>query len=91
MIDALEDEDLAINKVLALCWNEMKSIGEEDKDGDDKRIAWLKVIFDYGDVELFRTMTDVAQIIKRIRKWVVDAYREDKNSPIILYSLQVCA
>ncbi|KAF3910511.1 hypothetical protein ABW21_db0200012 [Orbilia brochopaga] len=89
MIQAIDDDDITVTKALSACWQEMKAITDDDKDGDEKRIAWLKTIFDNGDDELFRMMTGISQIIKRIRKWMVDAWREDKVSVVILHGLQV--
>ncbi|KAF3940320.1 hypothetical protein ABW19_dt0201057 [Dactylella cylindrospora] len=89
MIKALEDDEISVTKALSLCWAEMKGIAEDDKDTEEKRIAWLKTIFDNGFEELFKLMTEAAPVVKRIRKWMVDGWREDKNNPIILYCLQV--
>ncbi|EPS39437.1 hypothetical protein H072_6760 [Dactylellina haptotyla CBS 200.50] len=89
LVKVIEDDQISVTKAVSGCWNEMKAISEEDKDGDEKRIAWLKTIFDNGFDEFFRLMTKIPQIIKRIRKWMVEAWREDKMSAIILHGLQV--
>ncbi|KAF3922489.1 hypothetical protein AA313_de0209164 [Arthrobotrys entomopaga] len=89
LVKTIEDEELGVGKMLAVCWTEMKAIPEDDKDGEEKRVAWLKTVFDNGFDDFFRVMTTVSQIVKRIRKWMVDAWREDKMSAIILHGLQV--
>lgn len=86
---AFANEDLTNVELIKLCWNEIKDLLEEDADYDAKRIAWLKTVFDDGFDDLYRLMTDVPHIIKRLRRWLVASWKADKNSPIILYTLQV--
>ncbi|RVD83789.1 uncharacterized protein DFL_005566 [Arthrobotrys flagrans] len=89
MLDVLEDDDIPASKVLITCRDELKAIAEDDPDGNEKIIAWLKTVFDHGFDDLFRLMTNTSIFITRIRKWIVDAWKADKMSAIVLHGLQV--
>ncbi|KAK6530760.1 hypothetical protein TWF281_007598 [Arthrobotrys megalospora] len=89
MLDALEDDDVPASKVLIICRDELKAISDEDPDANEKGIAWLKTVFDHGFDDLFRLMTHSNIIITRIRKLIVDAWKADKMSAIVLHGLQV--
>ncbi|KAF3198264.1 hypothetical protein TWF679_002173 [Orbilia oligospora] len=89
MLDALEDDDVPASKVLIICRDELKAIAEDDSDSNEKIVAWLKTVFDHGFDDLFRLMTNTSLFITRIRKWIVDAWKADKMSAIVLHGLQV--